>query len=405
MMLVFSIGGITIYRSVKKVVALETDYALIYNFQIIEAALKKGQELEDLLTDKVYVNKLIGLPKIDSSFKFSDTIAIHPQLKRPEPHRKLTTSRLINEHGYHFQILEVFIEEGDVLDGVVNVITRLFLVLSIVILVFSFLISKKLFQPFQDILKRIGHFNLKSDEDLILPKTTTKEFKELNHFIESMTSKARQDYLSLKEFSENASHEMQTPIAVAKGKLELLLESEDLQPEHLKLIQSAQVSLSKLSKMGMALSLLTKIENQEFSNQEPINFSKIVESAIFDFKEICELKSLTIETNIAENIKLKIDGALADILVGNLLKNAVHHNWVKGHIKVTLNSDKLTISNSGEKPVIPTEQLFNRFTKNNQSSSTLGLGLSIVKKICEVSNLNIDYYYENEEHILKILFP
>ncbi|MDF1864346.1 MAG: HAMP domain-containing sensor histidine kinase, partial [Saprospiraceae bacterium] len=158
-------------------------------------------------------------------------------------------------------------------------------------------------------------------------------------------------------------------------------------------------------KMGMALSLLTKIENQEFSNQEPINFSKIVESAIFDFKEICELKSLTIETNIAENIKLKIDGALADILVGNLLKNAVHHNWVKGHIKVTLNSDKLTISNSGEKPVIPTEQLFNRFTKNNQSSSTLGLGLSIVKKICEVSNLNIDYYYENEEHILKILFP
>ena len=139
----------------------------------------------------------------------------------------------------------------------------------------SFLISKRLFQPFHDILDSISRFNLKSPDQPELPKTSTKEFSELNNFVRQMTSKARRDYVSLKEFSENASHEMQTPIAVAQGKLELLSVSEGLNPNQLELIQSARASLTKLSKMGKSLSLLTKIENLEFQNPGQVDFSEI----------------------------------------------------------------------------------------------------------------------------------
>jgi signal transduction histidine kinase len=219
-----------------------------------------------------------------------------------------------------------------------------------------------------------------------------------------MTQKARQDYVTLKEFSENASHEMQTPIAIAKGKLELLLESKDLEPEQLGLIQSAQEALSKLSKMGKSLSLLTKIENQEFSNQKPIDFSRAVASSIDFFSEISSFKGIQIETEIEPNVQVKIDESLADILIGNLMKNAIHHNFENGKIKVELDSDKLRITNSGLPPSIPTAQLFERFKKSDQTSQSLGLGLSIVKKICNVSDFKIRYDYENETHILQINF-
>lgn len=403
-MIVFSIGGYIIYQTVKEVVAVETDYALVYNFMVSKNAIERGQKIENLQTAKVKITRLIGVQKIDTSYNFTDTIAVHPQLQRLEPHRKLTTYRNINDQNYEFQLLEVFIEEGDVIDGVVSVISRLFLGLSLVILLFSFLISRKLLQPFQLILNKISSFNLKSKQPLDLPKTSTKEFQKLNHFIEKMTLKARRDYVTLKEFSENASHEMQTPIAIAKGKLELLLESKDLEPEQLGLIQSAQEALSKLSKMGKSLSLLTKIENQEFSNQKPIDFSRAVASSIDFFSEISSFKGIQIETEIEPNVQVKIDESLADILIGNLMKNAIHHNFENGKIKVELDSDKLRITNSGLPPSIPTAQLFERFKKSDQTSQSLGLGLSIVKKICNVSDFKIRYDYENETHILQINF-
>lgn len=403
-LLVFGIGGISIYQAVKKEVALETDYALMYNARFIANAMKNGQPKEAFLSDKVSITPLVGVPQIDTNFVFSDTVAMHPQLKRLEPHRKLTTYRFIGGRAYYFQFLEVFIEEGDVLDGVVNIISRLFLILSLVLLLGSFLISKLLFQPFHNILDGISRFNLKSGQQPDLPKTSTKEFSELNDFIQKMTSKARRDYVSLKEFSENASHEMQTPIAVAQGKLELLSVSDSLRPELLELIQSAQASLSKLSKMGKSLSLLTKIENREFQNPGPVDFSKIVKNNVSDFKELSQLKNIDLESQIPKNIQIKSDETLAEILISNLLKNAVQHNVPNGKIQVLLSEGELKISNTGEEPSVAPEQFFERFRKNNQSSGSLGLGLSIVKKICEVNGFEVSYDFEDKMHILRVLF-
>src|SRR5690606_32582196 len=114
------------------------------------------------------------------------------------------------------------------------------------------------------------------------------EFRQLNSFVEQMVGKARRDYRSVKEFSENASHEMQTPLAIARGKLELLLETNNLDTEQTRLIQSAQQSLGKLSKLGEALTLLTKIDNKEFASRAEVDFSRIVNNCLVNFEDLAQ---------------------------------------------------------------------------------------------------------------------
>lgn len=405
MFLVFSLAGMVTYNMVMKRVARETDYSLAQNMWLLRDAIREGKPLDALQNPKTKINIVTNFQPSDTSYTFSDTLAMHPYFKRLEPHRKLTTTKQINGVYYRFNMFDIFLETDDVSNGVISVMTRLFFGLGLVLLLASFLISSWLFQPFQKTLQKIKGFNLKNNRAISLEDTSTKEFKQLNGFISQMTDKAQRDYVSLKEFSENAAHEMQTPIAVAKGKLELLLESPNLQESQLPLIQSAQAALSKLSRLGQSLSLLTKIENNEFTVKETTDFSEVVEQSAITFRDICELKGLTLKSNIEEKVMLSINASVADILVSNLLKNAVRYNTADGWVNVTLDKKQLIVENPGNTPNVPTNQLFERFRKSNQSGSSLGLGLAIVKKICEVNQLQVDYVFAEGIHRLIVKFP
>jgi signal transduction histidine kinase len=218
-----------------------------------------------------------------------------------------------------------------------------------------------------------------------------------------MTSKARRDYQSLKEFTENASHEMQTPLAIAKGKLELLQQNINLDENQSKLLDDSQKALTKLSRLGQALSLLAKIENQEFTTQTNIDFSTIVTHTISLFEELATLKNIKLEYYLQPNIYVKMDTTLADVLVTNIIKNAIQHNIENGWIRVYLDQHKLEVINSGEELHLSPETLFLRFKKSNQSKGSLGLGLAIVKKICEVNQLQVQYNYNDQTHSVQIL--
>jgi len=405
-MVVFAAGGVTMYFSAQEVVKRETFFELRESIITIEKAIEGGVDLDALQNSKVCVTKVKNINPADTakSFFLSDTLAIHPFWNRLEPHLKVTAFREINGDFYRMSVIDVFIENDDFYEGVVNTTLWLFGVLGGVLLTLSFLINRWLFYPFKQTLNKIRNFNLKKDERLKLPQTSTKEFKQLNAFVAEMTTKARQDYRAVKEFSENASHEMQTPLAIVQGKLELLVETPGLAEEQLALVQSAQQSLHKLSKMGEALLLLTKIENQEFATMQRTNFSKVVQTCVTNFEEIAGLRGLTLESKIAEQVELNINPVLADILVVNLVKNAIRHNDENGWIKVELTPERLAVSNAGQPPKIPTEQLFQRFQKSSSNGNSLGLGLSIVKKICEVSNWKADYKYAEHVHQISVTF-
>jgi signal transduction histidine kinase len=237
-----------------------------------------------------------------------------------------------------------------------------------------------------------------------LGKSGIKEFDILNGFINQMTEKVSADYKNLKEFTENASHELQTPLAITKGKLELLLQQENLTQEQIDLIESSYASITHMSKLNKSLTLLSKIENEEFSNTESINISSELNKALDDFSDLIKLKNLDLESNIKEEVITKNDKTLIKVLINNLLQNAIRHNNEGGRIIIELSENQLIIKNTGAGLDIPGEQLFERFKKGIHTEKNSGLGLSIVHKICEISQYRISYDIEDEWHKIIITF-
>jgi signal transduction histidine kinase len=256
-------------------------------------------------------------------------------------------------------------------------------------------------------MRVIQSFDLKQQEPIRLPPTRTSEFMELNQFLGRMTEKAREDYQSLKEFTENASHELQTPTAVIRGKLDLLMES-DIRDEQAILIAEMQNALERLSRIHSSLTLLTKLENKEYEAKEPVCISNLMRETLNAFEELIQMKALTLEANIEKGVYVPLHAALADLLITNLVSNAIRHNFSRagegGFIRVLLSRDGLVVTNSGREPQVPTPELFERFKKGNAGSDSIGIGLAIVRQICELSGFDIVYEYKDGEHGLAVSF-
>ena len=404
--LVFGIGGYVTYHVVETEVIKETDYALYDEVQDMANDIRDGIPLEILRRRRASIEHLGDHLQMDTFYRFSDTIAPHPYREgETEPYRKLEAVKEVDGSLFHITITDVFIESDDIYDVVVEIIWRLFLILGVGMLIASFLVTRWLLTPFQRILGSIRGFNIKQSEPLDLPRTTTREFRQLNAFVSAMTERARRDFRSVREFSENASHEMQTPLSIARGKLELLQETPSLDQEQLRLIDDAQTALRRLSKLGSALLLLTKIENHEFRAQHKIDFSAIVNGCIDNFEELAMLRGLPVKREIAPDIKVALDPTLADVLVSNLVRNAIRHNQEDGAIEVCLDQEQLVIRNTGAPPAIPTRDLFKRFRKSQQSEKSMGLGLAIVKKICDTNRLSVHYDFQDGWHEISVIFP
>lgn len=404
-LIMFTIGGMIALSMVRTVVNRETDYELSTTLRQIRNASSLDNGLEVFNNNNsISIREFPpgAVVKMDTIFK--DTLIYLKRTDRVEPFRKLITNTKLNDKYYHIEISNIFIEEGDIISVVSWIIIRLFLFLTAALLIGNFFISKNLFRPFEHLLKSLDGFRIKNNKPLSTISTKTQEFQRLNQFALDMTNKAMLDYQNLKEFSENASHEMQTPIAIAQGKLELLLESPDLSEEQLSLVHATQQSIIKISRLGQALTLLTKIDNDEFPAMGSIDFSKIVANNVTTFMELANMQGIDLQADLKQNVNLTIDPVLGDILVTNLLKNALQHNVENGWIRINLTVDYLEVINTGEAPKLPPEQLFQRFKKNNQSKGTLGLGLAIVKRICEVNDYAVTYHYADKQHVLKVTF-
>ncbi len=404
-LIVFGIGGMLTFDIFQKQIQKETDRYLISRLWSLQNSIENGESPFSFISKTLNI-KEVGDSIEETRFHFSDTLADHPdpRINRLEPHRKLTVIRRISGDTYKIELFDVIVESDDIFKGVFESQTQLFVILGMVLVLSSFLISTWLFRPFNVTLQAIKNFRLNGSPNLKLGKTKTKEFAELNGILRQMLHKSQVDYKNLKEFSENASHEMQTPLAVVKGKIELLMQSKNLDEEQLNLINSSYEAIDHLSKMSRSLGLLTKIENREFTDLQQINLSEKIANAIFDFHELLMLKKIKITQEIAQNVTITCDPVLLQILLTNLFQNAIRHNIANGTIHVTLTKTSLEISNTGLPLAAPSESMFKRFKKGNQSGETIGLGLAIVKKICDINDFEITYAFRDDTHVIHVNF-
>ena len=399
---VFFLGGVITYQIVKKEIDEEQERFLLERLDFFTRWIERHEPVDPFVRDKIQV-----YPQetgIETDIVFSDTVVMHATLERLEPHIKLNVTKEIKGKLYQISIHDLIVEEDDISESVRESMIKFYLLLTGVMLIVGGFASLILFRPFNDTLAKIKSFRVDQENPLKLKKTGTVEFNKLNKFLEEMTGKIQTDYQSLREFTENASHEMQTPLTNAIGKLELVLASGSLNEEDTAQVVATLGSLNHLSRMGQSLNLLTKIDNREFENIEKVNFANKLDTALANFKELIELKSIKLETDNQPEVLVAMDPNLTTVLINNLLSNAIRHNHEEGFIRTFLDSSRFVISNSGPALAIAPETLFDRFRKDRQRGDGLGLGLAIVKKICDYSGFGIEYHCENQEHRLEIRF-
>ncbi len=400
---IFLLGGMAAYEIFMQQVRTETDYSLRSSIRVATQYIEDGLPYAQLEHEHLSIRALPAQEIQEEKIIFSDTLAYLDWSETWEKHRKLRVIQEINGQWYELEHFAVIIEAAEVFETIVRSLILLFAVLIIGVLLGNYWVSRQLLQPFYQSLHIIRHFNLKKLEKVHFPQTRTLEFQEMNEGLLHLIQRVEREYIALKEFSENASHEIQTPLAIAKGKLELLIQSPNLQEQEMEWLGSAYASLDKLSRLGQALTLLTKIDNREFDYLEPVNLSLILQKLLVAFEEIIDLKRLEVKVEIGEAVKVRGNTLLLDTMITNLLQNAVRHNHEAGKIWVILEPDYLLIANTGKALKSREEQLFQRFKKDQQSQKSLGLGLAIVKKIVEVHRFKIHYNFK-ERHELRIDF-
>ncbi len=260
---------------------------------------------------------------------------------------------------------------------------------------------KKLWQPFRHTLSSIKEFNLSAPCEIAMQSTRITEFKELNESIRMMAQKVIKDYQSLKNFTDNASHEIQTPLAVINSKLDVLIQGPELSEKSMEQIQGIYSAVKKLARLSQSLLLLTRIENNQYTITQVVSINNILEEKIDEMQELTRSANLAVTVQ-SDRVDVIMNKELAEILVSNLFSNATRHSEPGDIISIRIGNNILSICNRGKSP-LDKSKVFDRFYKSDGSHGT-GLGLAIVKQICEQYKFKPQYEFSGQQHCFIIDF-
>lgn len=230
------------------------------------------------------------------------------------------------------------------------------------------------------------------------PASSIREIDELNQELNELSVFLNREYHSQKEFIENLSHELFTPISNIRGKLELLIQSENLKETDIKLIAKALEGLDRLIRVNRSLIILTKVENSQRIEKREFSISEVVDQALDLFEDQIRLHGLTLVKKAEDHNRIRANRDLIEILVVNLLRNAIIHNKEDGALEIIIGSHTLQISNTGIPESLEAGRIFKRFSSDSEHSQSVGLGLAISRRICSASDIGIRYTYENGMH-------
>lgn len=404
-MIVLGIAGVISYFIIMDELNNELKWRFMGRIERVTYLLEKGKDFNSRRVhgrdDNLIVKKL-SFP-VEPSVEVKDTMVWHERLQRMEPNLKVTAYRSVNDTTYYISTYGALIESEDITEAVVQILLWIMGMMVIGAVGVGFIVSGRLFKPFRQTLTKIQNFKLRDKKPITAEKTNISEFDDLNRFVEGMTRKIIADYKNLKEFAENASHELQTPLAIAHGKLELLTET-NLTPEQYRYVEATLRTIRKLSRLSESLALLTKIENHEFTDSADVNITELIKDSIRSFSELIKLNGLDVSIDLSEDVIVRMHPVLADFMWTNLFQNAIKHNIDNGSINIVLSPSSLRISNTGKPLTIQTESLFERFKKADQNSDSIGLGLSIIKHISDQNGFHTTYCYEDNWHSLEVRF-
>ncbi|HEX8013779.1 MAG TPA: HAMP domain-containing sensor histidine kinase [Flavobacterium sp.] len=383
--------------------------------------IEKKKKFIDLLNQKE-INDLIENSD-DSTETYSQFTTLHSEflvLSRlpSKPSQKKTTfsndNRIIegeeNEYRilqYHFTYgnqgyqLEIGSSLSEVNDLTFSV--RLFIIIVLVVIVLiTFLADtvyiEYLLKPFYKIIDtKIRRVNEPEAFDHTPINAKSRDFKELDFVLNQMMDRIAEVFKKEKQFISNVSHELLTPIALLKNKLENLLQNESLNDNAIDKIAGSLKTLDMLKKIINNLLLISRIENNQYESNEHINFKEIINDLQEDLQDRIDDKGITFVNKIEDDFSFTGNKTLIHILIYNLVTNAIKYNKADGSIMVSegfLNNQYfIAIADSGiglsESQI---ENIFNRFARVSSDQEGQGLGLAIAKSIAVFHHIEIKVF-------------
>lgn len=392
-LLVLSITG---YFVLKTIILQNTKENLLSQETLIEKQISETGIIPNL---KPLIEITIVSARSVNHPVFSEIAIFNVAENEPELYIEYSNTVKFNSTYYTIKIREASVESEDLAVSIaISIFTLLLAVFAI-----SYFITKRLnkttWNIFEQNLKTIEDFDFRENKSLQLLPSGIDEFDRLNSVVNNLTAKLKKDFVTLKEFTENASHEIQTPLTIASLNLEEILQQE-LTEESFRKVVTAINAVKRLSALNQSLLLMTKIENNQFPAIDFVKFNELIERKIDEFEPLLKDRNSKVNYTSQSCFSVKMNLHLAEILLNNLLSNAVNHNIGNGYININVDQDKLTICNTGLNKPLNNESIFNRFVKGNSASH--GLGLAIVKQICDSHHLQIQYNY-NELHCFTIV--
>ncbi|CAG5070539.1 hypothetical protein DYBT9623_03084 [Dyadobacter sp. CECT 9623] len=350
--------------------------------------------------NKIEVVPVFG--EFENEATFTDTLIYNRYEQSMDPFRQLTFYTMIGGSPYRVAIRKSIVESYKLIEAISAAMVTFLALLMISMFFFQRNLSGKLWRPFYDSLARIKNFDWTKDKKLEFESSEISEFNELDEVMVKMASKMQHDYKSLREFTENASHEIQTPLALINARVEQFIQSQDLSENQTHWIEEIYHAARRMSRLNQGLLLLAKIENQQFTDQEPIDLAALIIARLKDFEDIITHKNIMVHTESTGSFVKTISPALAEIMVTNLVSNAIKHNYNDGKLTILTGANYFVISNTGHELKADPGRLFERFKKESAQAESVGLGLAIVKQICDNYELHIDYRNVDSLHSIRV---
>lgn len=401
--------------------ALLTGWAILFYFAVMDEV---NDEVDDSLEDYseiIIIRALAGeeLPSKNTASNnqyflrevtkeyagscddiiYKDSMVYIPEKDETEPARILTT--IFKDDGEKFFELTVAtpsIEKEDLKDAMAGWIIFLYIALLLTIIVINVWVFYRNMRPLYVLLHWLDKYRIGKVNEPLQNNTRVSEFRKLNEAAVRYAERSEQMFEQQKQFIGNASHEMQTPLAICRNRLEMLMEDENLSESQLEELMKTHQTLEHITKLNKSLLLLSKIENGQFTDTVQVEVNKLLRQYLEDYKEVYQYREII--TSIEEEgvFYLTINETLAVVLLTNLLKNAFVHNMDGGHIRIVITSHSVMFCNTGAAQPLDARRIFERFYQGKKKEGSTGLGLAIADTICKMQALRLCYEYKSGEH-------
>ncbi|WP_287678176.1 HAMP domain-containing sensor histidine kinase [Bacteroides sp.] len=293
------------------------------------------------------------------------------------------------------------IDKLDLQRSILGWIVALYAGILLILLLLNVWIFRRNMKPLYVLLSWFNNYKIGSGYKPLSNKTKITEFKELYHAVTMSAQRNEKLYEQQKMFIGNASHEMQTPLAICLNRLEMLMEDENLTEKQMEEIAKTHQTLENITRMNKSLLLLCKIENGQYADVKEVSVNSLVSQYVDTFNDVYSYKNITVKVTEMSSLSMQINESLAIILVSNLLKNAYLHNCENGKIDVVISEKDFTVSNTGES-ALDSSKIFTRFYQGSKKEGSTGLGLALIHTICRANNISISYEFRDKMHVFKV---